>query len=579
MRGFINDCLRRVIGYSVGSLGFLLTGALQIRIRWLSRNQHRLKRKYNIAADTPVLAYGPEMEQLIQTAASAAGSRARSATTSGSTGHPKRILYTTRRLRSAKLTYTDVFVRACWAFGIKHTSLYVFGSFTKDASLTSMLLAEKKLPDYVSTLQAPYRVQHTPAIRALAAKYGPTAVRLWILSIANPGILYSTTPSTIATFLDELDTKWLHSSRLIKDWCETPEGFDPAIRRIARRLESRGSTARLLRIAGSNAPLPLELCAPAVEAYSCWTGGYVQPFLNRLAKKLASPRYRLIPMYSMSTETLETVTHFRGNTVSFLPLASRVLYEFIEETSPDRPENLLSVNQLLPGKTYTMVVTDPYGLRRYQTGDLFLCNGKVNGLPDLTFVRRRGLEYSFTGEKLTAEHVSEMFQRLRAQDPALVAGKFLTCVPSWPSSDAIPHYKILLIGNEDKYVEVAPNELTARCDQLLGEMNCEYKSKRAAGRLGPVRCVQVSTRDFAERIRENLSWETQFKFLPLYRQTWEQLAEINIPAHESSLIWQYAALSHKNTGDRMANRLVRLLFFTNPPGGSKSKPAFNRKPP
>ena len=38
-------------------------------------------------------------------------------------------------------------------------------------------------------------------------------------------------------------------------------------------------------------------------------------------------------MYSMSTETLETVGHFGGNKISFLPLASQVLYEFIEEGS------------------------------------------------------------------------------------------------------------------------------------------------------------------------------------------------------------------------------------------------------
>ena len=45
----------------------------------------------------------------------------------------------------------------------------------------------------------------------------------------------------------------------------------------------------------------------------------------------------MIPMYSMSTETLETVGHFENNKVSFLPLASQVLYEFIEEGLDDQP--------------------------------------------------------------------------------------------------------------------------------------------------------------------------------------------------------------------------------------------------
>ena len=110
-----------------------------------------------------------------------------------------------------------------------------------------------------------------------------------------------------------------------------------------------------------------------------------KPFLDRLATHLPPDRYRLMPMYSMSTETLETVGHFAGDKVAFLPLASHVLYEFIEEGAEDRPQNLLKANQLQAGETYSMVVSDPYGLRRYQTGDLFRCGGFVAGLPGSQF--------------------------------------------------------------------------------------------------------------------------------------------------------------------------------------------------
>ena len=47
-------------------------------------------------------------------------------------------------------------------------------------------------------------------------------------------------------------------------------------------------------------------------------------------------------------------------------------------------------------------------------------------------MRRRDLEYSFTGEKLTSEQVMTVFQRLRAEYPQLGADRFLTCVPSHP---------------------------------------------------------------------------------------------------------------------------------------------------
>lgn len=513
MRGRVNDYLRRITGWTITAVGLVLTGLTRFSIAGYRRRQKRLKREYGITHDTPVLSYGPSVVESIQSAAVKAGPAVIFAQTSGSTGKAKEILYTGRRLLKLKFTFSDMFVRACYAYGIKRTCLYVFNSFAPDASLTSLLLDEDKLPNYFSTLQAPYRIQHQPAIQSLASRYGSAAVRLWILTISNPGVLYSTNPSTISTFIDELAGDWRGSSQLVKDWYEDATSFDTEVQRIARRLDSRGSVNRLQQIATSDAPLPMSVWAPAVEAYICWTGGYVKPFLDRLAKQLPAPRYTLIPMYSMSTETIETLPYFRCEDVAFFPMGSGVVYEFIEETVMDQSYNLLSADQLECGKLYAMVVSDNYGLRRYQTDDLFLCRRKINGLPDLVFVRRHSLEYSFTGEKLTAEQLSVAFEQLRATYPTIVGDCFLTCVPSQPAN-AIPHYKVLLIGNS----RLGSYDLLAsRCDELLGEINCEYKTKRASGRLGPLKFMDAGVKDFAEQLAENGSWEAQFKFLPLYR--------------------------------------------------------------
>ena len=326
MRALRNDCLRQVIGWSIKMAGLLSNSLQRLRIISYRANQRRLKRKYGIRPDTPVLSYGPQVERSIHDAAQKHGADARFATTSGSTGKPKEILYTRRRLCALKLTFSDMFVRACHAFRIRRTSLYVFSSFESDASLTSLLLDERTLPNYVTTLQAPYRVQHHPAIRSLVPHYGAAAVHLWLLTASNPGLLYSTNPSTISTFLDELACDWPRSSRLIRDWCNDPASFSPAIHKIFHRLESRDCSKRLKQIALSDGPMPLAVCAPAVTAYICWTGGYVQPFLDRLAAQLPAPRYTLIPMYSMSTETIETLPHFRNADVSFLPIAPGVVY-------------------------------------------------------------------------------------------------------------------------------------------------------------------------------------------------------------------------------------------------------------
>jgi len=496
----MNDLLRYIIGWIVQLLGLIGSIWQRIGIFTYHSNQKRLKRKYGIRRETPLRSYGPEVEQSIHNVARKHGANARFATTSGSTGNPKELLYTRRRLLALKLAFSNMFARACYAFRIQRTSLYVFSSFEVDTSLTSLLLDEHTLPNYLSTLQAPYRVQHHPAIRSLAAKYGATAVRLWLLTISNPGVLYSTNPSTISTFLDELSRDWPRSSRLSKDWCNDPSSFTAAVHKICNRLKSRGHIQRLKQIALCNGPMPLASCAPAVTAYLCWTGGYVQPFLDRLATHLPSPRYTLIPMYSMSTETIETLPYFHKQKPAFLPIARGVVYEFLKTDG-----TMVDADQLEPGQLYEMVISDAYGLKRYRTDDLFRCERKIHNLPDLTFVRRRILEYSFTGEKLTGEQLSTVFDQLRAMYPALLTNRFLTCVPSQP-----PHYKLLLIG------DLCPGDdtLAASCDALLCEINCEYYSKRSSGRLGPVEVVNIKLNDF---IQANPAWETQFKFLPLIR--------------------------------------------------------------
>lgn len=525
MRALINDCLRGMIGLGIKVLGLTLAIRQRIQIRRFRWDQKRLRRRYRIFKDTPILNFDSELEQLIKQATVQAGRRARFALTSGSTTSSKRVLYTKNRLRMVRLAYIDFFARCCWSMRLTRPGLYVFSSLTSDDSLTSMLLEERGLPHYFSTLQAPYRVHSHPAMQSLAAKYGTAAVRLWILAIANPGVLYSTNPSTLSTFLDELATEWPRSSQLVKDWCARSESFPDEVRMISKRLESRGSHRRISEIAGSEIALPLQVYAPAVAAYICWSGGYVKPFLDRIANHLPADSYRLIPMYSMSTETLETVGHFEGNTVSFLPLARQVLYEFIEEGVADRPGNLRTAEQLEVGKNYALVVSDPFGLRRYQTGDMFLCKGFVSGLPDLRFLRRRDLEYSFTGEKLTSEHVMRAFQTLR-EEYALGSETFLTCVPSQPASEPIPHYKIILVKGAGTSVRISGDQLAKRCDELFSEVNREYRSKHESGRLGHVRFMSLTPSEFIDTVggsRFNKTWEAQFKFLPLYRRTWESL--------------------------------------------------------
>lgn len=521
MRGYLNDALRRIIGLSLVALGLLLEIGQRIRLLGYRSAQARLRRQYAIDADTPVLPYGAEQQANIAVVAKRYAA-ARYAMTSGSTAEPKRMLYPPERVRRAKWAFIDAFARAFARAPWRRHSFYAFSSLHQDESLTSLMMAERG-PSSFATLQAPYRLQSDPALQALARQYGDPALRLWVLALSNPGVLYSTNPSTLSTFLDSVQRDWMPATALIRDFVRHPQRFDRSVHAMARRLVSRGAAARLRRIAESDGPLSLAAVAPAVHTYVCWTGGYVQPFLRRLTEHLPDTRYRLLPMYSMSTETPETTPCYRGDRVAFVPLDTGVLYEFLPDVAADEPANLLPPHALESGRSYSMVVSDAYGLRRYQTDDLFLCVGHVGGLPDLRFLRRRSLSYSFTGEKLTGEQVSMALERLRGEFPALGREAFLTCMPSSPRADALPHYRLIRVPHHTDHADVALDSVAARGDAILMEVNAEYRAKRDSGRLAPMRGVTVGLEEFLTRVggARRDSWEAQFKFLPLYCHTWE----------------------------------------------------------
>ena len=522
MRETFNDALRRAIGLALVVVGVVLELRQRLEIRRYRSTQARLRRRYAIADETPVLPYGPEQRASIEVAARRCGNEARFAKTSGTTAEPKRILYPAERVARARWAFIDAFARHFATVPWRRHSFYVFSSLRDADSLTSYMMEEKRLPPYVVALQAAYRVQAAPALQVLAQRYGDVALRLWVLTLANPGFLYSTNPSTLAMFLDAVQGDWMAATALVREFVRDRRRFETDVLTIARRITSRGAAGRLRRIAQSPAPLPLTATVPAAHTYVCWTGGYVQPFLDRLAEHLPRDRYRLLPMYSMSTETPETTPCYRRDRVAFIPLADGVLYEFLPEGDDDAPANLLPPHALRAGRNYSMVVSDAYGLRRYQTDDLFSCAGHVSGLPDLRFLRRRSLSYSFTGEKLTGDQVAMVLEHVRAEFPLLSRNAFLTCMPS-TSRGGAPHYRLIGVVRHGELSLTDLEAAAARCDALLSEINGEYGGKRASGRLGPMRGTMARLDEFLRRVggpRPD-GWEAQFKFLPLYRQRWD----------------------------------------------------------
>lgn len=514
MRAEYNDALRFLIGVALRAGGALAEILHRLRARHHRFLRSKLRRRLGIFPEMELTTDVPPVDP--------ASESTRIASTSGTRGSPKLLAYSRRRIAAVRWVFVDSFMRAFRMLGVRRTSMYVFGPVQPDGSLSSLLLSEAGTPSYLATLQAPYRMHSWEPLRPLHDAYGLEAVRLWILAVSNPGVLYSTNPSTMSIFFDALEDDWPRCSALVRDCVRNPSKMDPSLAAATRRIASNGYAQRLTRIAESPAFLPIDEWAPATRVYCCWTGGYLTPFLDRLELRLPASRFRRVPMYSMSTETIETIPDFRLGDPSFLPMAPSVCCEFLEAGAPQAPDRLLAPNELSAGCVYELVVSNAHGLRRYCTGDLFRVERFVGDLPDLRFLRRRGLGYSFTGEKLTGTQALLAYKRLRRSFPDLADDHALTCFPSLQPADGLPHYRLVVVypGQEDP----GPvSGLAERFDELLRDVNSEYRAKRSSGRLGAVRLERVGLHGLRERLPRGsgAGLDSQFKFLPLYPRLWE----------------------------------------------------------
>ncbi len=413
------------------------------------------------------------------------------AQTSGTTSDPKQVPYDLKRTRHLQKTFLRSMITLTAGFKGPKT-FYVFASLKKDSSLTSGMMDEKN-PSTLELLQAPYRYLQTKEGQALIERVGELSAKIMVLVITQPRFLYATNPSTLTYFLKELESNWKDVRIHLK---KIPPGL--------MRLKDNDGERRIMNFVMREKAPKLQELLPHLTAVITWDGGYVKPFLDQLKSLL--PGVTFLPMYSMSTETIETLPHKINNRLRFFPVSRGVYPEFHEPGS----EKYLGPFELEKGKIYELIISDEWGLRRYCTRDLFQVNDMVNGLPDLSFIRRKGMTSSLTGEKLTEEHVHELSLVLKKRFPELG----LSSVSLFPvSQNGEFRYELAVVGRS-----ALPATLSEIADKELGKINTEYSAKVASGRLKSLSSRLMSEQELASLMGKENHWESQFKVLPLYEK-------------------------------------------------------------
>ena len=497
-----------------------LHALLRIRLACYRRDQHTLARRYGIEGRAPE-PYGDSTRRRILERATMCRGPKEFAWTSGTTHDAKQLFYPKQRIRALQHAYVAQAVLAYRHAGLGRPAFYFFTSMAPDRSVSG-LLAREPLSWWLGRYILCDSVVYEPAVARLAERYPQDALHLTLLLLTAPVLIAMANPSSLSLILDHAQHDWDRVRTQVTSILA--EGWLPAFRKrmgpahIARE-------ARARQLLASPACPPMRELLPELRMVYCWNGGYVQPFLDNLRQQLKDIQPLFRPMFSMSTETVAYMIYPGVSADGGLPMYPGVCYEFIQAGHDATAQHLLKPWELRARQRYMMVVSDAYGLSRYQTHDLFECVGFKRRTPLLQFQGRAGLSYSFTGEKITDQQLLDIYETIRRK--ADMPGAAFTCFPKL-NKGSVPGYVFVHVTNAQP---MRTGLMTAELfDQILMEANEEYASKRQSGRLAKPematrRYEQLASRLMRADAHEAGTSPAQFKPLPLYQVFWESLAD------------------------------------------------------
>jgi len=193
-----------------------------------------------------------------------------------------------------------------------------------------------------------------------------------------------------------------------------------------------------------------------------------------------------------------------------LPLLEDVFFEFVPTEAWDAGERAtLMLDELQQGATYRVLVTTFGGLMRYDMNDIVRVTGTIGRTPTLAFVRKGRGVTNITGEKVTEDQVN-----LAVADVARAAEIEVRFYVVVADGNAVSYCAYLESNAKPERVAA----LAAALDARLAALNIEYASKRASGRLRPLRIVTLhsgTNRTYREHYVRKGQREAQFKVLTL----------------------------------------------------------------
>jgi hypothetical protein len=221
---------------------------------------------------------------------------------------------------------------------------------------------------------------------------------------------------------------------------------------------------------------------PTLTLYICWQSAMLKPYTDRLSSYL--PNIDCWDHLYQASEAIIAIPNRPNERGGLLNMMGN-FYEFIPYGDYEQCVSPLTIQKLVEGQRYEIIVTNFSGLYRYRIGDTIRVIEFEGGIPRVEFTGRTGKVCSMTGEKLTEEQVVQAFESCKdalshAPENYLV----------FPVDADLPHYG--LIFGSDAPLGLEELHCFAReYEKQLRELNVEYRAKRESNRLSGIQVFVV----------------------------------------------------------------------------------------
>ncbi len=336
------------------------------------------------------------------------------------------------------------------------------------------------------------------------------------LSTANPSTiakLVNLLPLSLESMIDDIEAGTFREINRLDARSQTEVG--------ERLAPSKARADELRRILQEN-PKP-KICDlwPNLQAVGTWMGGSSSIFLDQLKGQFSESTV-IRDLGYLSSEFRGSVPVLTGTNAG-VPTFWNGYYEFVEQNEWDQGnQNFLGLDELQNGKNYYIFITTNYGLYRYNMNDIVQVDGFYQSAPMIRFMQKGKGVTSITGEKLYESQVIQTVSQLDAEMGVNSEFYLMVCHPEEARYtlyyELSPKIKDAALASEGIASFEKVKVFQRRMDEILGEVNIEYASKRKSGRLQPLRLVVLKRGSFEQFKKFYLGQgqrEGQFKIVAL----------------------------------------------------------------